>query len=477
MKKWLSLALTFALLLSLTACGGTPSADGAPAANSTQANSDAPSDNSGMPVTGMAADGDLGPDTDAGAEPDDPNRIILGSADMLGGDFRFPGWGIVVDVSGADQDIWTLTAGYAVMESDPHGTWHWNDTAVKEHSLVENPDGTATLTVEINHDLTYSDGTPITVKDYLARLLVFSSPVAVAAEAPGLEGQRLAGFAGFHAYTGDNDGQTAEAVTADGAEGVTADGVTAGKVFSGVRMLDDYTYALTISSDYYPDYFADVRACLQPDLPALWLGEGVDILDDGAGCYLSDAFYAKNGDSFAAARTIQKNVYDKTDFPFSGPYVIADWDNDVRQATLKINPAYKGNFEGQKPSIETLVYVHLDDYEPFLESRKKDLLLQRLQSGGVDVLRMWSGLERIQQVLALVDDEHLTAGCYQRPGCGKLDFACDFGPTILAPPCSLRCARRWRILSTARRFAKAISATTARPSTVLTRPTRPCGRP
>lgn len=106
MKKWLSLALTFALLLSLTACGGTPSADGAPAANSTQTDSAAPSDNSGMPVTGMAADGDLGPDTDTDPHvTDDPNQIILGSADTLGGDFRFPGWGIVVDVSGTDQDI------------------------------------------------------------------------------------------------------------------------------------------------------------------------------------------------------------------------------------------------------------------------------------------------------------------------------------------------------------------------------------
>lgn len=423
----LAAGVAFAFV-ALTACGKAPSADGTPTTDGTSSAGPAQAEQAagvGVSTVGMVADADdlatladgeaTDPDADATAS-DDPNTIIIGEHEMLSGGFRYPGWGYLSQAGEGDWDVWLLTTGYAVMESDQHGAYQWSATAVKEHSLTENADGTATLTVEIAHDLTYSDGTPITVKDYLARLLVFSSPVAVEAKAPGLAGQRLAGFDAFRAYTGDNDG-------------ADVDGVTASRIFSGVRMLDDYTYELTISSDYYPDYYAAARACLQPDPPALWLGEGADICDDGEGCYLSDGFYEKSGDSFAAARTIEKNSYDRTKFPFSGPYTVAAWDIDAQEATLRRNPAYKGNFEGQKPSIETVKYVFLDDNENMGEP-KKEMILKRLESGGLDVLRVWSGLQRIQAALALVDDEHLTADFYQRPGCGKLDFACDLGPAM-----------------------------------------------
>lgn len=403
MKRFLSLALAAVMLLSLTACGGDASSDSGSASGSGN-------------VADNTSSGDAGDRT--GSEPagtessENENKIILGDTDIFVGEFRCPGWGRSNYTSAADAAVWSLTTGYAVMESDRNGVYQWNDTAVKNHSLTENADGTATIRVEINHDLTYSDGAPITVKDYLARLLAFSTEAAVEAGALGQEGRQLAGFDAYHAYVGDNDGED-------------VDGITASKVFSGVRMLDDYTYELTISAEFYPNYFAEVYACLRPDVPAMWLGEGVDIFDDGVGCYLSDAFYEKAGGSFKAAQTMNSSCYDTKRFPFSGPYQITEWDRDIFQVTMQINPAYKGNFEGQLPSIETVVFNRIVNETNVTEGTQ----LEQLQRGGVDVLPAVSG-EKIQTALELADGGRFAVGQYQRAGYGKLEFACDFGPAM-----------------------------------------------
>jgi len=413
MKKFLSLALAAVLLLSLAACGDTPSSS------------------AGISDPGSAADrtssggavGGTGPGPASASEPAEiesdknENKIILGDGGILSaggkyyGDFRYPGLGSSY-AGTTDPQIWALTAGYAVMETDRNGAYRWNATVVKEHCMTENDDGTATFHVEINHDLTYSDGTPITVKDYLARLMAFSTQAAEDAGASGQEGQRFTGFQAYHAYVGDNDGEE-------------TDGVTASRVFSGVRMLDSYTYELTVSSDFYPYYFAYTYACLQPDVPAMWLGEGVDILDDGEGCYLSDAFYEKTGSSFKVAQTITANRYDTTRFPFSGPYQITEWDKDSLRITMQINPAYKGNFEGQVPSIETIEFVPFTNEVEVTDGTHLD----QLQRGGVDVLPAVTG-NKIKAAREIVNSGDFAAGSYQRAGYSKLEFACDFGPAM-----------------------------------------------
>lgn len=406
MKKLPALALAAVMLLSLAACGGDmPSGSSGTAADGTS-------------IAFSASSGLASAPEPAETEGDEnENKIILGDSGILNasgkyfGNFRYPGLGSN-HAGTVDPQIWTLTAGYAVMETDQSGAYQWNATVVKDHFMTENEDGAATFHVEINRGLTYSDGTPITVKDYLARLMAFSTQAAVEAGASGQEGRRLAGFHSYHAYVGDNDGED-------------VDGVTASKVFSGVRMLDNYTYELTVSSDCYPYYFAYTYAVLQPDVPAMWLGEGVDILDDGEGCYLSDAFYEKNGSSFKVARTIAVNCYDTTRFPFSGPYRITEFDKDSLRVIMQINPAYKGNFEGQVPSIETIEFVPFTDEVAVTDGTHAD----QLQRGGVDVLPAVTG-SKINAALELADSGDFAAVPYQRAGYAKLDIACDFGPTM-----------------------------------------------
>lgn len=386
-RKLLAVLLASAMVISMTACGNnnTPADSTEPSGQDTEVTQ--PDDSNVAPEEG---------NNDVVYE----NKVILGDTTELSGDFRYPAWG-GSSAGAADQAIWYLTSGYSTQESDQGGAYVWNETVVKDHSETENADGSITYTVTINEGLTFSDGSPITAKNYLGRVLAFSSPVGVETGNPGIVGQYFVGYSSFNAYTGEE------------AEGAT-------KEFAGVRMLDDYTYSLTVSSDYLPYYYAFTYAGLEPAPMGLFLGEGVDVMDDGNGAYLSDSFYEKDGDSFVKAAEILGNRYDVTKYPFSGPYVISEWDESTKQATLTKNPEFKGNFEGQVPSIETIVYVKI-----IAETQ-----LAQLTSGGVDVLSAVTGGEETAEALAVVDDVNFSEVHYQRAGYGKVEFECDFGPTM-----------------------------------------------
>ena len=375
MKKFLALLLALAMIASLAACGS----------------------NTDAPATTAATEA---PATEAPATaPSVPNRAILGSSTELSGDFRWPGFG-GSSAGASDQDINRLTAGYSTMETNQGGAYVWNETVVKSHSETENEDGTYTVAIELNEGLTFSDGSPITAANYVAGTLAFSTQVSVGAGHSGKSGQSLVGYNDFFAYTGE--------------EG------TGSKVFTGVRMLDDYNFSLTVSSDFYPYYFAYTYAAVSPDPLGLVLGEGVEVKDDGEGCYLSDNFYEKNGDEYVKAAEIAANRYDVTKYPFSGPYVISNWDAATKECTMTINPEFKGNFEGQTPSIETIVYVKIIE----------ETQLDQLKTGGVDVLSGITGGDSTKAALEVVDGENFAEVHYQRAGYGKIQFECDFGPTM-----------------------------------------------
>lgn len=364
----------------------------------------------GCALTGCKNDGDGQTTTTAPEavvrEIQKGTRVILGSTTELSGDFRWPGFG-GSSAGASDQDITWLTVGYGTMEIDQSGAYQWNKTAVKSHNETENDDGTYTIDIVINEGLKFSDGSAITAKNYVAGILSFSSPVSVAAGHSGMSGQAFVGYSEFRAYTGADAPEEAK------------------KEFSGVRLLGEYEFSLTVSSDYYPYYFAYTYGAVNPDFLALVLGEGVDVKDDGNGCYLTDNFYAMTeGEdaTYVKAEEIKANRYDTTKYPYSGPYTISKWDEGNSEATLLANPEFQGNFEGVKPTIETIVYRLL----------VQETQLDQLKKGEVDVLSAITGGNDTKAALAVVDGTNFSEVHYQRAGYGKIEFECDFGPTMFA---------------------------------------------
>ena len=332
-------------------------------------------------------------------------RVILGNTTELSGDFRWPGFG-GSSAGAADLDITQLTAGYATMESDQEGAYQWSKIVVKDHSETMNEDGTLTITITINDNLKFSDGSAITAKNYIAGILSFSSPVSVAAGHSGVSGDPFVGYDAFNAYGGpDTEDENAT------------------KEFAGVRLLGDYQFSLTVTQKHASYYFVDTYAAVSPDPLGLILGKDVDVKDDGNGAYLTDNYYAKADDgSYTVAEELKANRYDVTEYPFSGPYTVSKWDEGTSEATLLANPEYIGNFEGVKPTIETIVYRKI----------VSETQLDQLKKGEIDVLASVTGGDDTKAALAVVDGTNFNEVHYQRAGYGKIQFECDFGPTMFA---------------------------------------------
>ena len=342
------------------------------------------------------------------------NKVIVGNTTELTGDFRWPGFG-GSSAGAADQDIGGLINGYGTMETNQSGDYVWNKTVVASHSEVEDENGNYVITIEIKPGLKMSNGVEIKAANYLAYVLAFSSPVVVGAGATGKAGQTYVGYKSFNKYCGSD---------------VEVEGAT--KEFSGIRLLGEYKFSMTVdaAAGYYPYYYAFTYGAVSPYDLELVLGTGVEVKDDGNGAYLTDAWYEKAAESTAENLMYKKTThisearYDVTKYAFTGPYVIEEWDESTVQCTLKINENYAGNFEGQKPSIETLVYVKI-----IAETQ-----LDQFQTGQIDILAGITGGTETDEALAVVDNSKgkFDAVQYQRAGYGKVQFDCDFSPTMFA---------------------------------------------
>ena len=324
------------------------------------------------------------------------NSVIIGSTTDLSGSFRYASFGKNSPGS-SDLDIQTLSSGLGTVETDITGLYAWNPTVVASHKETENEDGTKTFEITIHNDLVFSDGSPITAKNYLVQTLVFGTPIATeAASRDHKAGMNYVGFEAYHAAT------------------------DAAVPFAGLRLIDDYTFSVTVAADYLPYYYDLTYASFSPVYLPMWLGEGCDVVDDGQGAYISGNWYEKSGDKYVHAAHIAEARWDITTYPYSGPYCVTNWDKSSLSATLKLNPKFKGDANGVKPSIETITYIKMVD----------ETQSAQLQNGELDILADITGGSATDAALAIVDANpgKFSSTYYDRAGYGKLGFRADFGP-------------------------------------------------
>lgn len=338
------------------------------------------------------------------SEKDD--TIIIGNSTDLSGKFRYAAFG-GTNPGAADLDVQELTLGLETIATTKEGGFQWNDTVVKAHEETENADGTKTFKITIHDDLLFSDGTPVTAKDYLAFTMAFSTPVAAqAASRDHRSAMSVAGYESFAAYTGP--------------EG-TEEGAT--KELSGLRLIDDHTFSVTISADYLP-YFYDVTyAGFSAHYAPMWIGEA-QIMDDGNGVYFSDDFYTMDAEGKYATADLILATSRNTDatYPYSGPYMVEAYDATAKEATLVINPNFKGNYEGTKPGIGKVVYKKIVSATQLVD----------FESGNLDCISGITGGAETNEALALADGSNgqYVYTHYSRAGYGKLGMRCDYGPAM-----------------------------------------------
>ncbi len=330
--------------------------------------------------------------------------IIIGNSTELSGQFRYSAFG-KSSPGASDLDIETLTSGLETVSKTKEGGFEWNDTVVESHEDVVNEDGSKTFTIKIKDDLLFSDGSPVTAKDYLAFSVAMYTPVGTASSGKAVDGTKILGYSDYNAYTGPGSEEGS-------------------KVLTGLRLIDDYTFAVTIDAEFIPYFYDITYASFGPSYSAMWLGDA-EIFDDGEGCYLSDSFYDKNGDEYIQAKAINENCTTTTEaayakFPYSGPYCVKSFDTTDSSAILVKNEFFKGNYEGTKPSIEKIVYKKTIDATQ----------LEDFKAGGLDVIAEITGGAATDEALALADGSNgeYVYSHYSRAGYGKLGFRADYGP-------------------------------------------------
>ncbi len=344
---------------------------------------------------------------DWGSDKED-NSIILGSSTELSGQFRVPSFGKSSPGS-SDNDIGGLTTGLDTVTTTKEGGFAWDEaTVVDSHEETINEDGSLTYTIKIKDDLKFSDGSAVTAKDYIAYTLASLTPVFTEAASRETSGLTIVGWKdAYQKYTGP-----------DSAEGT--------KELSGIRLLDEYTFSVTVPADYANYFYKISYGGFSASPAAAWLGEGVEIKDDGNGCYLSDEFYAKDAEGkYIQAAAINKLCTDTSAenyaaYPWSGPYAVESFDTTDATATLVKNEYYKGNYEGATPKIGKIIYKKI----------VSDTQIEDFKAGGLDVIAAITGGADTDNALKLADESNgaYVYTHYSRAGYGKLGFRADYGP-------------------------------------------------
>lgn len=311
-------------------------------------------------------------------------QVILGESTETSGDIT-PFW-----VNGAsDYDAYKLVTGMAPIENDQTGKWIENPTVLENLEITDNEDGSRTYTVTIKDGLKFSDGSDINADDYLLNYMLRCDEMIVDLEASNLTDSTVQYVAGYNEFSnGESD------------------------TFSGLHLIDEKTYSVTIDAQYMPYYYGSALISLEPQSMDLWLPEDVTLEETENGVKFSDNFTAEYiGDKVQAAR-YNYNIC-------SGPYMFTSYDENAYTYTLTKNPNFPGNFEGQTANIETV----LVKYTP------QDTMMDQLKTGAVDILYQVADGDQIEQGLDMVEEGGFDYLSYGRAGYGMISFKCNQGPT------------------------------------------------
>ena len=372
-KKILSLLLAGLLTLSVAACGQQQTVTNNDQGSSSSEASQASEESS---------------DLSSGERPTEPTgQMVIGSITQVINEFYDTGF----STSETNYNMYDLIhGGYDTVVFSKEGEFQYNDTVVASHEETENEDGTKTYTVTINDGLVWSDGTPITAKDYVFAVLLENS-------------DEMAGVDGYPCNTGYSYVGYDEWL--DG----SAD------AFAGVHLVDDMTYSLTVKAEELPYHF-DITFALVRPRPLHVIAPECDVEDTENGATITGDF---------TTELLQETINNvETGYRYNpkvtcGPYLFDNFDEASQQATLKANPEFVGDYRGVKPSIETLV----------IKTVSSDTMMNELESGSVDLLYGCSGGDTINAGLDLVEEGKAADTTYMRNGYGKIQFDCSVFPT------------------------------------------------
>ena len=371
--KIASLLLAGTMAVSLAACGGQETVTNDAAADSSASSTE-------------AATSEEAAAEETSTRPTEPSgQLVIGTTTQVINEF----YDTAFSNSATNYAMYDLIHGGDTVTYTKEGEFAYDETIVASHEETENEDGSKTYTMTINDGLVWSDGSPITAKDYVFELLLENGPTMIEI---GYPGANMNVYVGYEEY---NEGTT--------------------DTFAGVHLIDDMTFSVTVKAEELPYHYDISYAAVRPR-PMAVIAPGCDVEDTENGARIT-------GDFTAELLNETVNNID-TGYRYNpqvtcGPYLFAGFDEAAQEATLKVNPKYNGDYRGVKPVIETLV----------VRTVSSDTMVNELEAGTVDLLFQSSGADTINAGLDLVEEGIAADTTYYRNGYGKIQFDCSVFPT------------------------------------------------
>ena len=310
------------------------------------------------------------------------DELTVGNPTPVEGNFFTDMWGN----NTSDLDVRELLHGYDLIAWDTeNGMYVTNPTVVAEDGLVEleNDSGDRMYLITLYSDLKYSDGTPITARDYAFTLLMETSPVIRELGGTPL---RLDYIDGYSEYV---SGESA--------------------ALRGVRIQNDTQLQITVRHEYLPFFYELGLLSCRP-YPIHVIAPGCTVRDDGEGAYIDGPF---------TADLLQKTVMDPGTGYRShpgvvcGPYTLTSFDGTVCE--FEKNPYYKGNEQGIIPMIRKLRLVPVEN----------DTMIAQLGAGEVGLLNKVTRADVITQAGDLISTGYYASANYPRVGLTFISFNCE----------------------------------------------------
>jgi peptide/nickel transport system substrate-binding protein len=353
----------------------------------------------------------------AAADPAPAGSVVMGDSTRIAGNF----------VSGFSSEAtgqWVLellhgswgSSGTMVM--DYTGQWIPNPLVLREPvASVDNPDGTRTYTFNIYTDNVWSDGTPITARDFVFSILLNSSPAARSINMTVLTGLWIEGYFEFLEGTNE-DGVPIDAngnliLGDEDAEGVPTN------VFRGVRLYGDDSFSVTIRASGLPFIWDHMYQSWAP-APFHYYNRGFNmaITDTPNGVRIDNMTPEWAQERINAPGAIRFNPT-----VTAGAYRIQTFDEGTGNVVLERNPLFGGTFDGFMPQIQTIA----------MTNQPAATIMDALRIGQIDMIHAQRDGQRINEGWAIVNDLGLHRGFdFPRHGYGYLAWHSDHGPSQFA---------------------------------------------
>ena len=315
-------------------------------------------------------------------------NLTVGNPTPMRGEFFTEMWGNAT----SDIDVRALLHGYnLVFWNGEQGMFIADPSVVTEVATEDDAAGNRTYTLTLADDLFYSDGSKITAWDYAFSLLLSIAPEVDGAGGTSIRKEHILGYQEY----------------IDGSR----------EFLTGVRVTADNTLQVIIDHHFLP-FFYEMGMLLANPYPISVIAPGVVVKDDGAGVHLANEDADVTEPVFTAELLKETVLNPETGYMshpsvVSGPYTLTSWDGTT--AEMAINPYFKGDAYGAKPSIPTLTYTLAEN----------DTMLEKLANGEFGLLNKVMRQDQIMAGIEMIADGEFAFSNYPRVGLSYISFACE----------------------------------------------------